>query len=65
MSHGELIAFLRQCPETVEFDLYREASRSQTPISPDDVETEDDLQIQNDLDNALRRPSAFIKEMVS
>jgi len=33
-SHAELIAFLRQCPDEVELKLYRDASRSQTPISP-------------------------------
>jgi len=33
-SHAELIAFLRKCPDEVELKLYRDASRSQTPISP-------------------------------
>jgi len=34
-SHQEVIQFLRQCPETVSLELYRDASRSQTPLSPD------------------------------
>ena len=44
LSHTELIAFLRQCPEQVKLTLYRDASRSQTPVSPE----------------PLRRPSAFM-----
>jgi len=34
-SHQELIMFLRQCPETVTLGLYRDASRSQTPLDPE------------------------------
>jgi len=34
-SHQELISFLRQCPETNSLTLYRDASRSQTPLTPD------------------------------
>jgi len=34
-SHQEVIQFLRQCPETVSLELYRDASRSQTPLSPE------------------------------
>ena len=34
-SHQELINFLRQCPETNCLTLYRDASRSQTPLTPD------------------------------
>jgi len=34
MTHAELIAFLRKSPREVELKLYRDASRSQTPISP-------------------------------
>ena len=33
--HQELIAFLRQCPESNSLTLYRDASRSQTPLTPD------------------------------
>jgi len=34
-SHQELITFLRQCPETNTLTLYRDASRSQTPLTPE------------------------------
>lgn len=34
-THKELIQYLRQCPETVSLKLYRDASRSQTPLSPE------------------------------
>ena len=34
-SHQELITFLRQAPETNCLTLYRDASRSQTPLTPD------------------------------
>eukprot|EP00096_Caligus_rogercresseyi_P010382 TRINITY_DN3765_c0_g1_i1.p1 TRINITY_DN3765_c0_g1~~TRINITY_DN3765_c0_g1_i1.p1 ORF type:complete len:431 (+),score=133.11 TRINITY_DN3765_c0_g1_i1:450-1742(+) len=35
-SHSELVQFLRHCPERVVLRLYRDASRSQTPVtSPD------------------------------
>merc|ERR1719464_116575 len=34
-SHQELISFLRQAPDTVSLELYRDASRSQTPLSPE------------------------------
>jgi len=34
-SHQEVIQFLRQCPDTVSLELYRDASRSQTPLSPE------------------------------
>lgn len=34
-SHQEVIQFLRKCPDTVTLELYRDASRSQTPLSPD------------------------------
>jgi len=34
-SHQEVVQFLRQCPDTVSLDLYRDASRSQTPLSPE------------------------------
>ena len=34
-SHQELITFLRQCPESNSLTLYRDASRSQTPLTPD------------------------------
>lgn len=34
-THKELIQHLRQCPETCVLKLYRDASRSQTPLSPD------------------------------
>ena len=34
MSHAELISFLRKCPPEVKLTLYRDASRSQTPVSP-------------------------------
>lgn len=39
-SHQELITFLRQCPEVNSLTLYRDASRSQTPLSPDNVQFE-------------------------
>ena len=32
-----MIQFLRQCPDTVSLELYRDASRSQTPLSPEQV----------------------------
>ena len=35
LSHQELISFLRQCPDTNTLTLYRDASRSQTPLTPD------------------------------
>ena len=34
MTHTELITFLRKCPEEVKLKMYRDASRSQTPVSP-------------------------------
>ena len=34
LSHPELIQFLRQCPDRVVLRLYRDDSRSQTPVSP-------------------------------
>lgn len=34
-SHQELIMFLRQCDDSVTLGLYRDASRSQTPLDPD------------------------------
>jgi len=34
-SHQEVVQFLRQCPDTVSLELYRDASRSQTPLSPE------------------------------
>jgi len=34
-SHQELISFLRQAPEENQLTLYRDASRSGTPLSPD------------------------------
>ena len=39
-SHQELISFLRQCPESNTLTLYRDASRSQTPLTPDNVQFE-------------------------
>jgi len=39
-SHQELITFLRQCPETNSLTLYRDASRSQTPLTPDNLQFE-------------------------
>lgn len=35
MSHSELITFLRQCPEQNTLTMYRDNSRSQTPLTPD------------------------------
>ena len=35
LSSLELITFLRQCPDTNYLTLYRDASRSQTPLTPD------------------------------
>ena len=35
LSHQELITFLRQGPDTNYLTLYRDASRSQTPLTPD------------------------------
>ena len=35
MSHNDLISFLRQCPEHNTLTLYRDNSRSQTPLTPD------------------------------
>ena len=37
-SHQELITFLRQCPEVNSLTLYRDASRSQTPLTPDNLQ---------------------------
>ena len=39
MTNGDLqvVQFLRQCPDTVSLELYRDASRSQTPLSPEQV----------------------------
>lgn len=34
-SHQEVISYLRQCCEEVELVLYRDASRSQTPLTPE------------------------------
>lgn len=39
-SHQELITFLRQCPESNSLTLYRDASRSQTPLTPDNCQFE-------------------------
>jgi len=39
-SHQELITFLRQCPEENSLTLYRDASRSQTPLTPDNLQFE-------------------------
>lgn len=39
-THKELIQHLRQCPENVALKLYRDASRSQTPLSPDISQSE-------------------------
>ena len=39
-SHQELITFLRQCPESNTLTLYRDASRSQTPLTPDNCQFE-------------------------
>ena len=33
----QVVQFLRQCPDTVSLELYRDASRSQTPLSPEQV----------------------------
>ncbi len=46
-SHQELVAFLRACPEVVVLSLYRDASRSQTPVSPE----------------TFSRPSAFLRDL--
>ena len=35
--HLQVVQFLRQCPDTVSLELYRDASRSQTPLSPEQV----------------------------
>eukprot|EP00095_Tigriopus_kingsejongensis_P011302 maker-scaffold14_size734282-snap-gene-4.9 protein:Tk11302 transcript:maker-scaffold14_size734282-snap-gene-4.9-mRNA-1 annotation:"hypothetical protein TcasGA2_TC001128" len=35
LSHEELIQFLRSCGNSVTLKLYRDASRSQTPLTPD------------------------------
>ena len=39
-SQQELITFLRQCPEVNSLTLYRDASRSQTPLTPDNTQLE-------------------------
>jgi len=49
-SHQELITFLRQCPETNTLTLYRDASRSQTPLTPENSQF-DALAAQNSLPN--------------
>jgi len=35
LSHGEVVAFLRQAPETCTLTLYRDDSRAQTPLTPE------------------------------
>merc|ERR1719431_559847 len=49
-SHQELITFLRQCPETNTLTLYRDASRSQTPLTPENSQF-DALAAQHSLPN--------------
>jgi hypothetical protein len=49
-SHQELITFLRQCPETNTLTLYRDASRSQTPLTPENSQFES-LAAQSSLPN--------------
>eukprot|EP00091_Calanus_sinicus_P003793 TRINITY_DN13968_c0_g1_i4.p1 TRINITY_DN13968_c0_g1~~TRINITY_DN13968_c0_g1_i4.p1 ORF type:complete len:171 (+),score=34.36 TRINITY_DN13968_c0_g1_i4:1351-1863(+) len=49
-SHQELISFLRKCPETNTLTLYRDASRSQTPLTPEHSQF-DVLAAQNSVTN--------------
>jgi len=80
-SHQELITFLRQCPETNSLTLYRDASRSQTPLTPDNLKLEPALSIEEvdcssasgslsghcspDIQEALSAPSSPAKELSS
>lgn len=54
-SHQEVIQFLRQCPDTVSLELYRDASRSQTPLSPDQSQTLFDSLVSGILPQESRR----------
>ncbi|CAB4060299.1 unnamed protein product [Lepeophtheirus salmonis] len=57
-SHSELVQFLRHCPERVVLKLYRDASRSQTPItSPDKPLFENN----NILENPLKIHSKMLR----
>ncbi|XP_071749825.1 disks large homolog 1 [Lepeophtheirus salmonis] len=57
-SHSELVQFLRHCPERVVLKLYRDASRSQTPItSPDKPLFENN----NILENPLKSHSKMLR----
>jgi len=52
MSHEEVIRFLRACPDRVSLLLYRDDSRSQTPVSPED---------EDEPARELKRPSHFLR----
>eukprot|EP00092_Neocalanus_flemingeri_P014579 GFUD01015728.1.p1 GENE.GFUD01015728.1~~GFUD01015728.1.p1 ORF type:complete len:612 (+),score=83.64 GFUD01015728.1:642-2477(+) len=65
-SHQELISFLRKCPETNSLTLYRDASRSQTPLTPENSQF-DFIASQNSLPNPSfeSRHSAFSEKRTS
>ena len=52
----ELINFLRQCPEQNTLTLYRDASRSQTPLTPENSQFEAII-----AHNSLPKPSFLLK----
>jgi len=65
-SHQELITFLRQCPEMNTLTLYRDASRSQTPLTPENSQF-DTIAAQNSLPNPSfeSRHAKFIEKRTS
>lgn len=66
LNHEELIRFLRKCPPTVRLTFYRDASRCQTPLTPEANVA--GLPLQDDLDLAFHRRGKQLryeaKEMV-
>ena len=65
LDHGELIQFLRKCPTTVTLRLYRDTSRSQTPLTPDAAAAELDLDVNAFLNSKPRRLRHEAVEMVN
>ena len=64
LDHAELIQFLRKCPATVALRLYRDTSRSQTPLTPDAAAAELDLDVSAFLNSKPRRLRHEAVEMV-
>jgi len=65
LDHAELIPFLRKCPATVTLRLYRDTSRSQTPLTPDAAAAAElDLDVNAFLNSKPRRLRHEAVEMV-